>query len=111
MKRADRQPAVNFVPHRGRYLVKQDEASEFFNGTTLVKAQVTQEAPQSGVIMAVGPEQILQTGERVPLLYGVGDRLHFKRFVGSPVQLDAGEGLEIFLVLKEEDVLGVVKPR
>ncbi|NCC30200.1 MAG: co-chaperone GroES, partial [Gammaproteobacteria bacterium] len=63
------------------------------------------EKPIQGEIIAVGKGKILDNGESRPLDVKVGDRVLFGKYSGTEVKLDGND----FLVMREEDIMGVVE--
>ena len=62
------------------------------------------EKPQEGTVVAVGAGRVTDDGTRVPLTVKEGDRILFGKYSGSEVTLGGAE----YLVMKEEDVLGIL---
>jgi chaperonin GroES len=52
----------------------------------------------------VGPGKVSDDGKKLPLAVKAGDRILFGKYSGSEVRLDG----EDYLVMKEEDVLGIL---
>jgi chaperonin GroES len=63
------------------------------------------EKPVQGEIIAVGNGKLLDSGETRPLDVKVGDRVLFGKYSGTEVKLEG----EDFLVMREEDIMGVVE--
>lgn len=63
-----------------------------------------QEKTTEGVVMAVGNGHLLESGTVVPLAVVVGNRVLFEKFSGSEIKL----GGEEFVVLREQNIIGVV---
>jgi len=63
------------------------------------------EKPIQGDVIAVGNGKILDNGEKRPLDVKVGDRVLFGKYSGTEVKV-SGEEL---LVLREEDIMGVIE--
>ncbi|MDA8257324.1 MAG: co-chaperone GroES [Betaproteobacteria bacterium] len=63
------------------------------------------EKPEQGEVTAVGSGRLLQDGTVRALQVRAGDRVLFGKYVGQTVKIDGVE----YLVLREEDVLGVIE--
>jgi len=63
------------------------------------------EKPQEGEVLAVGNGKLLENGTRIAIDLKVGDRVLFGKYAGTEVKLDGEE----LLILREDDVLGVVQ--
>jgi chaperonin GroES len=63
------------------------------------------EKPIRGEVIAVGPGKILESGEKRPLDISVGDTVLFGKYSGTEVKLDDEE----LLVMREEDIMGVIE--
>ncbi len=61
--------------------------------------------PERGEVVAVGPGKRLDSGARAELSVKVGDTVVFKKY--SPDEVKVGK--EEYLVIREEDVLAIVK--
>jgi chaperonin GroES len=62
------------------------------------------EKPDQGEVIAVGNGKILDDGKVRPLDVKVGDRVLFGKYSGTAVKMEGDE----FLVMREEDVMGVI---
>ncbi len=58
-------------------------------------------------MVAVGPGKVLDSGERSKVQVKEGDRILFASWAGDEVKVDSEERL----LMKEEDVLAVVKTK
>jgi chaperonin GroES len=63
------------------------------------------EKPLTAEVIAVGSGKTLKDGKKVPLEVKVGDRVLVGKYSGSEVKLDGKE----YLILREDEVLGVVE--
>ena len=61
--------------------------------------------PEQGRIIAVGKGRVNDDGKLMPLGVKVGDTILFGKYSGSEVELDGEE----HLIMREEDILGVVE--
>ena len=90
-------------PLHDRILVKRLEAGEDKRGRIVIP-DTAKEKPQEGKVVAVGAGRVSDAGKNVPLAVKAGDRILFGKYSGSEVTLDSEE----YLIMKEEDVLGIV---
>jgi chaperonin GroES len=63
------------------------------------------EKPIRGKVVAVGKGKILEDGKVRPLDVKVGDKILFGKYSGTEVKV----GNEELLVMREEDIMGVVE--
>jgi len=91
-------------PLYDRIVVKRIEERE----TTrrgIVIPDSAQEKPHEGEVIAVGRGRRLEDGQLVALDLKPGDRILFAKYSGNDVKLDSEE----YLVMREDDVLGVLE--
>ena len=91
-------------PLNDRILVKRLEEEEKTAGGIIIPDSA-KEKPAEGEIVAVGPGKLSDAGERVAMDVAVGDRVLFSKYGGTDVKLDG----EDFLIMREDDILGVVE--
>jgi chaperonin GroES len=89
-------------PLHDRVLVKRLEEGDK-RGSIFIPDSA-KEKPQEGKVIAVGGGSVTDEGKNRPLTVKKGDRILFGKYTGSEVQLDG----EDFLIMKEEDVLGIL---
>ena len=90
-------------PLRDRLLVKR-LAEETTTKGGIIIPDTAKEKPISGQVLAVGTGKILENGTVRPLDIKAGDRVLFGKYSGTEVKIDGEE----HLILREDDVLGVV---
>jgi chaperonin GroES len=90
-------------PLHDRIIVQRLEEGEQVVGGIIIP-DTAKEKPQQGKVIAVGTGTVTDEGKDRPLALKKGDRILFGKYSGSEVQLDG----EDFLIMKEEDVLGVL---
>ena len=91
-------------PLYDRIIVKRiDQQRQTASG--IVIPDTATEKPEQGDIIAVGTGRLLQDGSVRPLQVKKGERVLFGKYAGQTVKVDDQE----LLVLKEEDVLGVIE--
>jgi chaperonin GroES len=91
-------------PLADRIVVKALEAQQVTKGG-IVLPETAKEKPQEGKVIAVGKGKITDKGVQ-PLEVKVGDRVLYGKYSGTEITTNEGEEL---LILKEEDVLAIVK--
>ena len=90
-------------PLHDRILVKRLEEGDLKRGSIVIP-DTAKEKPQEGKIVAVGAGRVTDEGKNIPLAVKKGDRILFGKYSGSEITLDHEE----YLIMKEEDVLGIV---
>src|SRR5204863_5902954 len=91
-------------PLHDRVLVKRLEEQDAKHGSLIIIPDTAKEKPQEGQVVAVGTGKVNDDGKNFPLAVKEGDRILFGKYSGSEVKLDGEE----YLIMKEEDVLGIV---
>ncbi|MEC5384244.1 co-chaperone GroES [Uliginosibacterium sp. H3] len=91
-------------PLHDRLIVKRIEA-ERTTASGIVIPDSAGEKPDQGQVLAVGNGKILENGEVRKLDVKVGDRVLFGKYSGQTVKVDGEE----LLVMREEDIMGVVE--
>jgi len=95
---------MNFRPLHDRILIKRIEEKETAKGGIIIPDSA-KEKPQEGEVVSVGNGKKNEDGKVVPLDVKAGDRILFGKYSGSEIKMDDEE----YLILKEEEVLGVVE--
>ena len=91
-------------PLQDRILVKRLEEKEVKKGGIIIP-DTAKEKPQEAEVVAVGPGKVTEDGKRQPMEVKVGDKILFGKYSGSEVKL----GDEEYLIMREEDVLGILQ--
>ena len=94
---------MKFKPLGDRILLKQLEAKEQTKGGIVIPDTV-KEKPQEGEIIAAGEGKKNSDGKLVPLSLKVGDKVLYGKYSGTEVIIDG----EDYLIIREEDVLGII---
>ena len=95
--------ATKFTPLHDRILVRREQEV----GTTrggLIIPDSAKDKPQEGTIISVGRGKTNEEGKLLPLAVKEGDTILFGKYSGTEIKLDG----EDFLIMKEEEVLGIV---
>ena len=97
------QNVMNIRPLYDRIVVKRIEQQETARHGIIIPDSA-QEKPQEGEVIAVGHGKRLQDGSLVPIDLKAGDRVLFGKYSGTETKVDGTE----FIVMREEDILGVL---
>ena len=95
---------MKFNPLHDRILIKRIEEKETAKGGIIIPDSA-QEKQQEGEVIAVGNGRKTDDGKIIPLDVKAGDRILFGKYSGTEIKVDN----EDFLILKEEEILGVVE--
>jgi chaperonin GroES len=96
--------SLSLKPLGDRVVVKPIEQDEMTSGGIMLP-DTAKEKPQKGTILAVGPGNRNEAGERVKMDVKVGDIVLYAKYAGTEIKLDG----EKVLVLRESDILAIVK--
>ena len=91
-------------PLHDRILVKREEEGEEKIGGIIIP-DTAKEKPQRGKVEAVGAGKIADDGKRIPLDVKAGDKVLVGKWSGTDVKIDGTE----YLILKEEEILGILQ--
>ncbi len=94
---------MKIQPLGDRVVVEALEAKETTKGG-IVLPDTAKEKPQEGKIVAVGKGRKTEEGKVMPMDVKVGDKVLYGKYSGTEVNIDEKE----YLIIKEEDILGVV---
>ncbi len=95
---------MKIKPIRDNIVVKRLDEEEKKIGSIIIPDSA-KEKPLTAEVIAVGSGRTLKDGKKVPLEVKVGDKVLVGKYSGSEVKLDGDE----LLILKEDEVLGVVE--
>jgi chaperonin GroES len=96
---------MNIRPLYDRIVVKRIEEQETTRGGLIIPDSA-KEKPQTGEVIALGRGKRLEDGSVVALDVHIGDRILFGKYSGTETKLDATE----YIIIREDDVLGVLNP-
>lgn len=91
-------------PLYDRVIVKREEEEERSAGGILIP-DTAKEKPVRGTVVAIGVGKLLDNGDIRALAVKAGDKVLFGKYAGTEIRLDN----EDVLVLREEDILGVIE--
>jgi len=91
-------------PLHDRVIVKRLEEEEKTKGGIIIP-DTAKEKPQEGKVIAVGKGKVTEDGKLIPLDVKVGDKILFGKYSGTEIKV----GGEEHLIMREEDILGVIE--
>ena len=89
-------------PLQDRVIVQRVQEEEKTKGGIIIP-DTAKEKPQEGKVVAVGKGKVGDDGKVTPLDVKAGDRILFGKYSGTEVKIDG----EDFLIMREDDILGV----
>ena len=95
---------TTFTPLHDRILVRRVEETETVRGGIIIPDSA-KEKPQEGEVISVGKGKSNDEGKVFPLDVKSGDRILFGKYSGTEIKIDGEE----YLIMREEEVLGIVK--
>ncbi|MBI4800903.1 MAG: co-chaperone GroES [Elusimicrobia bacterium] len=95
---------VKIQPLGDRVIVKPLEAKEVRKGGIIIP-DTAKEKPQEGEVIAVGKGKVADDGKLVPMEVKAGDKVLYGKYSGTEIKINDEE----YLIMREEDILGLVK--
>jgi chaperonin GroES len=95
---------LKLKPLGGRVIVEPTEQEEMTAGG-IILPETAKEKPQEGKILAAGPGDRDEDGERIPMDVQVGDKVLYAKYSGTEVKMDGKK----LLILRESDILAVIE--
>ena len=95
--------ATKFTPLHDRILVRRIEEAATTRGGLIIPDSA-KDKPQEGEVISIGKGKTNDEGKVFPLAVQQGDRILFGKYAGTEIKIDG----EDFLIMKEEEVLGVI---
>ena len=95
---------MNIRPLQDRVVIRRMEEERTSAGGIVLPDSAT-EKPVQGEVVAVGNGKVMSNGEQRPLDVKVGDKVLFGKYSGTEVKI----GDEDLLVMREEDIMGVIE--
>ena len=97
---------AEFSPLADRLLVERTEEDQPKSKGGIIIPDTAKEKPLEGKVLAVGPGKKTDDGKTCcAMSVKTGDRILFGKYAGTEIKLNGKDNL---LVLREEDVLGVL---
>ena len=91
-------------PLQDRGIVQRVQEEEKTKGGIIIP-DTAKEKPQEGKVVAVGKGKVNDDGKLTPLDVKAGDRILFGKYSGTEVKIDG----EDYLIMREDDILGVLE--
>ncbi len=91
-------------PAAGYLLVEPDEQQKQTVSGIYLPDSATGDKPQTGKVLAVGPDEITDKGVKKPSPASKGDKVIYKKWGGNEVKFENRE----YLFVKAEDILAVI---
>jgi chaperonin GroES len=96
--------SLSLKPLGDRLVVKPIEQEEVTSGGIMLP-DTAKEKPQKGEVLAAGPGNRNDAGERVEMDVKVGDTVLYAKYAGTEIKLEG----EKVLVLRESDILAIIE--
>ena len=98
--------AIKVRPLHDRIIVQRLEEDEQQVGGIIIP-DTAKEKPQQGKVVAVGKGKVKEDGGILPMDVKNGDTILFGKYSGQEIKLDGDD----YLIMREDEVLGVVKTK
>jgi len=85
----------------GDRVIVQPEQAESKTSTGIILPDSAQEKPMTGKVIAVGPGELNDEGERTAVSVKVGDRVVYGKFSGNEIELND----ETVIILRDAELL------
>ena len=95
---------LKVFPLADRVAIRPSEETETMKGGLYIP-DTAKEKPIEGTVVAVGNGKVLEDGSVRKLDIKQGDRILFGKYSGTEVKIDGEE----HLILREDDILGVIE--
>ena len=96
---------MNVKPLADRVVVKPLDTEKEIKKGGIIIPDTAKEKPQEGEVVAVGQGKRTDEGKLIALDVKVGDRILFGKYSGSEIKLEGEE----FLIIREDEILGVIE--
>jgi chaperonin GroES len=96
--------SISLKPLGNRVVVEPIEQEEV-TASGIVLPETAKEKPQKGTVLAVGPGDRDEDGDRIPMDVKEGDTVLFAKYSGTEIKMDGKK----LLILRESDILAILK--
>ncbi len=95
---------MNIRPLHDRIIVERFE-EETTTAAGIIIPDSAKEKPMQGTVIAAGKGKVTEDGKVLALDVKVGDKVLFGKYSGTEIKIEGNE----YLMMREDDVLGVVE--
>ena len=95
--------AISLKPLGDRVVVEPIEQDDT-TASGIILPETAKEKPQQGNVMAIGPGDRDDKGQRIAMDVAVGNVILFAKYSGTEIKLDGKK----LLILRESDILAIV---
>jgi chaperonin GroES len=95
---------MKLKPLGDRVVVKAKDDQEARTASGLVIPDTAKEKPQLGEVLAVGPGEVNDQGERTPMDVKEGDTVVYSKYGGTEIKFEGQE----YLILSSRDLLAII---
>ena len=95
---------LKLKPLGGRVIVEPTEQEEKTAGG-IILPETAKEKPQEGKVIAAGPGDRNEDGDRIAMEVQVGDKVLYAKYSGTEIKLDGKK----VLILRESDILAIIE--
>jgi len=96
--------SISLKPLGNRIVVEPIEQEEV-TASGIVLPETAKEKPQKGTVLAVGPGDRDEDGDRIPMDVKEGDTVLFAKYSGTEIKMDGKK----LLILRESDILAILQ--
>ncbi|HHV06172.1 MAG TPA: co-chaperone GroES [Anaerolineaceae bacterium] len=94
---------IKMRPLGSRLVIEPIEQEDITAGG-IVLPETAKEKPQKGTVLAIGPGERNDAGERIPMDVKVGEVVLYAKYSGTEIKYDGKK----LLILRESDVLAIL---
>ena len=95
---------MNLKPLGDRVIVSPNEDDEQRTASGLVIPDTAKEKPVTGTVLAVGPGELNDDGDRTPVDVAPGDTVVYSKYAGTELKYEGEE----YLILASRDLPAIV---
>jgi chaperonin GroES len=95
---------MKLKPLGDRVVVKAKDDQDSRTASGLVIPDTAKEKPQLGEVLAVGPGEVNDQGERTPMDVKEGDTVVYSKYGGTEIKFEGQE----YLILSSRDLLAII---